>query len=819
MKPKKYKKIHVPDIYVEKWQKIVDLIAGLFNVPAVLIMRVHSSRLEVLVTSQTRGNPFKKKDMADLNTGLYCETVMANRSLLHVANALEDAEWKDNPDVKLNMISYLGLPLVWPDGSIFGTICVLDEKTRDYSRDYVNLLRQFKEIIESDFKIIVVREKEITKRKNIEKKLRASEEKYSRVFNESPNSISVSRLRDSRFLEVNEGFQRITGYTREEVIGKTSLELRLWKNPHDRQTMLNEMQKKGRVHAMEFDFVHKNGKVMTCLTSGEMLELDGETYLISITSDITERKKANIALRESENRYRALFENATDAIFLMQGDKFIACNPKTLEIFGASREQIINHTPFDVSPPTQPDGRDSIESAREKIDKAHKGIPQSFEWEHIKADGTSFYVEVHLNRLELSTGVHLLAIVRDITERKRMEENLKEKQTRELQVLRALPMAFYVAQPFGDYGGTRVSDQIDRISGFKPGEFMSDIHLWASRLHPEDKERTLAQFDMLLKEQDFITVEYRWQAKNGKYVWILDQAVLTRDENNQPKEIIGTWLDITERKQAEEKERQYQDQLMQADKMVALGTLVSGVAHEINNPNNAIMFNAPLLKEIFDEIIPMMDERYQQEGDFQLAGLPYSQLKESASELFNGIIRSSDRIKAIVADLKNFARPESYDLDQEVNINNVVQASLTLLQNMIKKSTNNFSVKYGKNIAPVTGNFQRLEQVVINLVQNACQALENKQQAIGVSVSYDKKNHQVRMKVEDEGVGIDPENIKFITDPFFTSKREQGGTGLGLSVSARIIRNHGGTLHIQSEPGKGSVFIVALPVGKPGSLL
>lgn len=523
--------------------------------------------------------------------------------------------------------------------------------------------------------------------------------------------------------------------------------------------------------------------------------------------------KADIALRESENRYRILFENATDAIFLMRGDRFIDCNPRTLEIFGADREQVINHTPFDFSPPTQPDGRDSIESGREKIDKAYNGIPQFFEWLHLKPDGTSFYVEVHLNRLELATGVHILAIVRDITERKLMEKNLREKQTRELLVLRALPMAFYVAQPFGDYGGTWVSDQIDRISGFKPGEFMKDIHLWASRLHPEDKERTLTQFN-LLKEKDFITVEYRWQAKNGKYVWILDQAVLTRDENNQPKEIIGTWLDITERKLAQEKEKLYQEQLIQADKMVALGTLVSGVAHEINNPNNAIMFNAPLLKEIFDEIIPLFDERYQQQGEFELAGLPYSQLKQSVNELFDGIIRSSDRIKGIVADLKNFARPESYDLDQEVNINNVVQSSLTLLQNMIKNSTNKFSVNYRKNIPSVTGNHQRLEQVVINLVQNACQALENKNQAVGVSIYYDKKNNQVKVKVEDEGVGIDPESIKFVTDPFFTTRREQGGTGLGLSVSARIIRDHRGTLHIQSRPGKGSAFIVALPAAK-----
>ena len=614
MKSKKYKTIHEPAAYVEKWQKTVDLMAGLFNVPAALIMRVHPSRLEVLVAGQTRGNPYKQNEMANLNTGLYCETVMANRSLLYVPNALEDAKWKDNPDVKLNMISYLGLPLVWPDGIIFGTICVLDEKTRQYSRDYVDLLRQFKDIIESDFKILVIREKEIAERKRTEERLRASEEKFSKVFFESPNSITVTTLKAGRLIEVNEGFLRIFGYTRKEVIGKTTQELGLWKNPDERKAMIKELVEKGRVQSMEIGLFNKNGRVITCLISGAVIELDGKPHLITVTRDITERKMANIALRESENRYRALFENASDAIFLMRGDLFIACNPKTLEIFGATREQIINHTPFDVSPPTQPDGRDSMESAREKIDKAYKGIPQFFEWEHIKADGTSFYVEVHLNRLELSTGVYLLAIVRDITERKRMEENLREKQTRELLVLRTLPMAFYVAQPFDDYGGTWVSNQIDRISGFKPGEFMADIHLWVSRLHPEDKERTLAQFDLLLKEQDFITVEYRWQAKNGKYVWILDQAVLTRDENNQPKEIIGTWLDITERKQAEEKERQYQDQLMQADKMVALGTLVSGVAHEINNPNNAIMFNAPLLKEIFDEMLPLLEERYQQVG-------------------------------------------------------------------------------------------------------------------------------------------------------------------------------------------------------------
>ncbi len=147
--------IEVPTVYLEKWQKTADLLAHIFDVPAGLIMRVFPSEIEVFISSHTDHNPYEEHERAPLNTGLYCETVMARRDMLHVPNALEDPVWENNPDVKLNMISYLGVPLIWPDQEVFGTICILDSKTRHYTALYEALLWQFKEIIDGDLKLLI----------------------------------------------------------------------------------------------------------------------------------------------------------------------------------------------------------------------------------------------------------------------------------------------------------------------------------------------------------------------------------------------------------------------------------------------------------------------------------------------------------------------------------------------------------------------------------------------------------------------------------------------------------------------------------------
>lgn len=149
-----YQTHEVPEKIITKWQKTVDVMARIFEVPAGLIMRIHPSQIEVLVASSTENNPYKPQEKAELNTGLYCETVMETRAQLHVPNSLDDEQWKDNPDVPLGMICYLGIPLIWPDEQVFGTICVLDDKTRHFSELYQDLLWEFKALIEADFKLI-----------------------------------------------------------------------------------------------------------------------------------------------------------------------------------------------------------------------------------------------------------------------------------------------------------------------------------------------------------------------------------------------------------------------------------------------------------------------------------------------------------------------------------------------------------------------------------------------------------------------------------------------------------------------------------------
>lgn len=149
-----YQRHDVPPECVQKWQRTVDLMAAIFDVPAGLIMRVLPSQIEVLLASQSSGNPYETGEKADLNTGLYCETVMATREPLNVPDALEDPDWKDNPDVELNMISYAGVPLICPDGSVFGTICVLDDHKREHAPLYHDMLAEFRGIIEQDLRML-----------------------------------------------------------------------------------------------------------------------------------------------------------------------------------------------------------------------------------------------------------------------------------------------------------------------------------------------------------------------------------------------------------------------------------------------------------------------------------------------------------------------------------------------------------------------------------------------------------------------------------------------------------------------------------------
>ncbi len=263
---------------------------------------------------------------------------------------------------------------------------------------------------------------------------------------------------------------------------------------------------------------------------------------------------------------------------------------------------------------------------------------------------------------------------------------------------------------------------------------------------------------------------------------------------------------------ADEKLLQENKELLQTHKMISLGTLVSGVAHEINNPNNFISLNANLLQDVWQSLKPILQRYFIENGDFLVAGLPYSEMQEEIPNLLMAIEAGSRRIQRIVNDLKEYSVPSLDKMDEILHINSVAQRAAALIANQVNQFTDNFSVDYASNLPAVKGNSQKLEQVVINLVLNACHALPDRTKNVRLSTACDRENNVLHIVVQDEGCGISENNLPQIMNPFFTTKRDIGGTGLGLSVSARIIAEHKGRIQVQSVPGKGSTFTIHLPV-------
>ena len=272
--------------------------------------------------------------------------------------------------------------------------------------------------------------------------------------------------------------------------------------------------------------------------------------------------------------------------------------------------------------------------------------------------------------------------------------------------------------------------------------------------------------------------------------------------------------EISERKRAEQELRDHQEQLIQAHKMTALGILVSGVAHEINNPNGLILLNTPVIMEAFIDAGPILEDHFREKGDFMLGGLKYSRMSREIPLMLSEMQEGAKRIKRIVEDLKDFARRTDSALTESVEMNLLVQTSIRLLNNLIRKSTSKFSVEYAENLPPVRANSQRIEQVIVNLVVNACQALPDSEKGIFLRTFHDGSTEENVLEVRDEGVGIPQENLPHLTDPFFTTKRQAGGTGLGLSLSARIVEEHSGSITFSSEPGRGTTVRLSLPAGK-----
>lgn len=363
-------------------------------------------------------------------------------------------------------------------------------------------------------------------------------------------------------------------------------------------------------------------------------------------------------------------------------------------------------------------------------------------------------------------------------------------------------------------------------------------------------KRLFVEMVKIIKKQDAGYVDYFWQWKGDSkkivpkisYVkgfqpwgWIIGTGIYVEDVREEISAITrnltytcsgimilslmlfgyiiwhGTKAE-KERIKAMEQSSLREKQLLQADKMTSLGILVAGVAHEINNPATSLMLNAPNLKKAWQSFTPVLDEYYMKNKDAIVCSMPYAELSKRIDLMLKAIEDGSARIKTIISGLKDFSRSTGTDMDNEIDVNLVVKKSLNLTRSILKKATNHLSVDYEDGLPQTKGNSQKLQQVIINLLVNASQALENPEQSIHVQTSKTTDSHFIVIEVSDSGPGVSPENLKKMKDPFFTTRRDDGGTGLGLSISEKIVSDHKGILEFTSEFGNGLTAKILLPL-------
>jgi PAS domain S-box-containing protein len=377
--------------------------------------------------------------------------------------------------------------------------------------------------------------------------LRASEEKFRLAFDTSPDSITITRLRDGIFVSVNQGFEQISGYTRETVIGKTSKEINIWKNPEDQQKVVETLRASAPIHNFEAPFLTRNGEVHG-LMSAAIIHLQGEPHILNITRDITELKQAEKALRESEGRFRNTFEQSAVGITHVSLDgQILRANGRFCDIIGYAQDEMKTLVFQDITHPEE------LDTDLDYVQQVLSGelATCTIEKRIIRKSGEPLWVELtaSLVRDEANQPRYFILVIQDIGERKQTQEAL-------LQTNRDLARS----QRIGKLGswdwnipGNSLTWSDELYNIWEAGkDWPLTLENIAGQIHPEDQQRNLDTVNEFLTSRDAGSYEFRICCPGGAIKYIYQSIQVTRDETGKPTRMFGIMQDITDRKTAEE---------------------------------------------------------------------------------------------------------------------------------------------------------------------------------------------------------------------------------------------------------------------------
>ncbi len=662
-------------------------------------------------------------------------------------------------------------------------------------------------VFDESGKTVMVAEyvRSINERKLAEKALSEANQRLNAIIAASPLPIIAMDIHGKVMLW-NPAAEKTFGWKNEEVLNK---EYPLFPKRRE-QEIRNLFKRLGRdeiIHGEEVYRQCKDGSPITLSRHNAPLrDTSGRvTGTMAVLVDITERKQAENELKASEANYRAIFDGTNDAIFVLDAENgtIVDVNRKMCEMYGCSREEALR---LDVEAFSSGQEPYTQSFANHYVMKAAMGESQLFEWLARRMDNSLFWVEVNIKKINLGGRTRALASVRDITERKLAEEAQRESEERFRRIFEQNEDPAMIICP-----ETLVIIDVNPVLvkhyGFPARKLLregSGLFLQQPGL---DRIRLALRG---ITDSGTVQIEQLVTfSKNGSRIITSFKAKLIRARG--VSYAYCTFRDITERLRIREETKKMQSKLMQTNKMAALGTLSSGIAHEINNPVNFILSNARMLHDAWQDLDLLFLECGNDLEDYSIGGFPFTEARDILPKLLDGIIDGSHRIRNILTGLREFAREEKTPPNQKVDVNDAIEKSVAILRNQIKEHTNHFHISLEADLPPVRGSLQQLEQVVINLAMNALQSLPSKEFGVYLSTYREKKSSCVVIKVRDQGIGMDHEVVKRIFDPFFTTRLENGGTGLGLSICYSIVKEHEGAIEVETEPGNGTSVYVRIP--------
>ena len=652
---------------------------------------------------------------------------------------------------------------------------------------YTKLSHMISELSYSNIKIAQT----LKERDKLLNSLREREDFLEILINAIPAPV-FCKDRDGKYLWFNNAFETFFGETKERLIGKSVFDI----NPPELAKIYHakdeELFNSGGVQLYDSQVKNAYGKLRDVIFNKAVFtgSKGAVTGLIGAIMDITERKQAEEALRDSEERYRLLVENQTDMIVKFDADgQLTFVSQSYCKAFGKSEDELLGK---EFIPLIHEEDKEVVEKALNKVHRppyiAH------VEQRAMTKDGWRWQAWLNTAVLNEKNEVEAtVAVGRDINNQKQAEKTLVESEKKHREMIANISDVIGIL----DIDGTikYKSPNVKKWFGWRPEDLVGTDG-WET-VHPDDLDRVQTEFFTLLKkENSTTTVEYRYKCEDGSYKMIELTAVnLVKD--SIVSGILMNYHDITERKRAEEEKKKLQTQLQQAQKIEAIGTLAGGIAHDFNNLLMAIQGRTSIMLMKKDSSHP--DIRH-------LKGIEDN--VESAADLTRQLL--------------GFARGGKYEV-KPTDLNEVVNKQNRMFGRTKKEIT--IRGKYEENLWPVEADRGQIEQVLLNLYVNAWQAmpgggdlyLETENLTLDqtdVKPFSIEPGRYVKISVTDTGVGMDKATREKIFEPFFTTKEMGRGTGLGLASAYGIIKNHGGFINVYSEKGHGTTFNVYLPASE-----